>query len=111
MSEIQKVLITGGAGYIGSVLTSYLLEKGFSVTCLDDLRYGQNSIFIYATHPSFNFIYGDVRNRELLKKIVPNFDVIIPLAAIVGMPACNAKPLDAVSINYEAIVMLNEIRS
>ena len=108
---MESVLITGGAGYLGSVITGHLLQKGYSVTCLDDLRYGQNSLFIYASNPNFNFIYGDVRNKELLRKIVPEHDVIIPLAAIVGMPACNAKPLDAASINYEAIVMINELRS
>lgn len=111
MDKQKRVLITGGAGYLGSVITSYLLERGFSVTCLDDLRYSQNSIFIYASNSNFNFIYGDVRNKDLLKKVVPNFDIIIPLAAIVGMPACNAKQLDAISINYEAIVLINEIRS
>lgn len=111
MDQPKKILITGGAGYLGSVLTGYFLEKGYSVTCLDDLRYGQNSLFIYAQNPNFNFVYGDVRNKELLQKLVPNFEIIIPLAAIVGMPACNAKPLDAVSINYEAIVLINELRS
>ena len=109
--ESQRVLITGGAGYLGSIITGYLLEKGFYVTCLDDLRYGQNSIFIYSSNPNFNFIYGDVRNKEILQKIIQNFDIILPLAAIVGMPACNARPLDAVSINYEAIVLINELRS
>lgn len=107
----QRVLITGGAGYLGSVITGHFLQQGFSVTCLDDLRYGQNSLFQYAPHPDFLFIYGDVRNKELLQKILSEFDIIIPLAAIVGMPACNAKPLDAKSINYEAIVLLNELRS
>ncbi|MEK6933941.1 MAG: NAD(P)-dependent oxidoreductase [Nanoarchaeota archaeon] len=111
MESQKKVLITGGAGYLGSVLTGYLLEKGFHVTCLDDLRYGQNSIFFYASNPNFNFIYGDVRNKDLLRGIISNFDIIIPLAAIVGMPACNAKPIDATSINYEAIVLINELRS
>lgn len=111
MKLMQKVLITGGAGYLGSVITGHLLEKGFAVTCLDDLRYGQNSLFTYASNPNFNFIYGDVRDKELLKKILSEFEVIIPLAAIVGMPACNAKQIDALSINYEAIVMINELRS
>ncbi len=106
----QRVLITGGAGYLGSVITGHLLQQGYAVSCLDDLRYGQNSLFQYASHPDFSFIYGDVRNRELLQNIIPAFDIIIPLAAIVGMPACNAKPLDAKSINYEAIVLINELR-
>jgi len=111
MAEEKRVLITGGAGYLGSVITGHFLERGYSVTCLDDLRYGQSSIFIYASNPNFNFIYGDVRNKDLLRGIISNFDIIIPLAAIVGMPACNAKPIDATSINYEAIVLINELRS
>ncbi|MEK6825525.1 MAG: NAD(P)-dependent oxidoreductase [Nanoarchaeota archaeon] len=108
---MQKVLITGGAGYLGSIITGHLLEKGFAVTCLDNLSHKQKSLLHYATNPQFRFIYGDVRNRELLIKILPEFDIIIPLAAIVGMPACDARPLDATSINYEAIVLINELRS
>lgn len=108
---MQKVLITGGAGYLGSVIVGHLLEKGFHVTCVDDLRYNQSSLFVYASNPQFSFIYGDVRNKEFMQKIIAQADIIIPLAAIVGMPACNAKPLDATSINYEAIVMLNELRT
>lgn len=108
---MQKVLITGGAGYLGSVITGHLLEKGYAVSCLDNLSYRQKSLLHYASNQHFRFIYGDVRNRELLAKILPEFDVIIPLAAIVGMPACDARPVEAVSINYEAIVMLNELRT
>lgn len=107
----KKVLITGGAGYLGSVLTGHLLEKGYRVTVLDSLMYGQKSLFQYASHDDFNFVYGDARNKELLEKIVPEFDVIIPLAAIVGMPACNLKPLDAQTINHDAVVLINQVRS
>lgn len=112
MNEIkEKVLITGGAGYLGSVITGHLLEKGYQVSVLDSLIYGQKSLFSYASNPNFHFIYGDVRNKELLEKIVPDFNVIIPLAAIVGMPACNLKPLDAQTINHDAVVLINQIRS
>jgi nucleoside-diphosphate-sugar epimerase len=107
----DKVLITGGAGYLGSVIAGHLLEKGYSVTCLDNLSYQQKSIYIYSSHQEFNFIFGDVRNKELLEKIVPNFDIIIPLAAIVGMPACNRKPLETVTINRDAIILINNIRT
>jgi len=107
----EKVLITGGAGYVGSVLTGYLLEKGYEVTCLDNLSLGQKSIYIYSDNPDFNFIYGDVRNKVLLEKIIPKFDVIVPLAAIVGMPACDMKPAEALSINRDAIFLINKIRS
>ena len=107
----KKVLITGGAGYLGSVITGHLLNSGYEVTCLDNLSYHQNSLLHYANNPDFNFIYGDVRNRELLKRIIPEFDVIIPLAAIVGMPACDLKPEDAKTINLDAIKLMNEIRN
>lgn len=107
----EKILITGGAGYIGSVLTGHLLERGYHVTCLDNLYYNQKSVFQYASNPNYEFIFGDARDKELLKKILQNVDVIIPLAAIVGMPACNLKPFDAKSINYDAIVLVDELRS
>lgn len=106
----NNVLITGGSGYLGSVLIGHLLDKEYKVTCLDNLSYGQKSLLHYASNPNFDFIYGDARNRELMKKILPNFDVIIPLAAIVGMPACNLKPFDAGSINRDAVIMIDELR-
>jgi nucleoside-diphosphate-sugar epimerase len=106
----KKVLITGGAGYLGSVLIGHLLEKGYEVTCLDNLSYGQKSIFIYSFFKNFHFKYGDVRDRQLLEKLVPEFDIIIPLAAIVGMPACDKRPVDAKTINYDSVVLINEIR-
>ncbi|MDO8509327.1 MAG: NAD-dependent epimerase/dehydratase [Nanoarchaeota archaeon] len=106
----EKVLITGGAGFLGSVITGHLLEKGFEVTVLDNLMYGQKSLFQYASNDNFNFIYGDARNKQLLERVVPKFDVIIPLAAIVGMPACDLKPLEAVSTNRDAVFLINEVR-
>ena len=107
----EKVLVTGGAGYIGSVLIGQLLEEGYNVTCLDNLSFGYNSLIHLITNPNFQFIYGDVRDEELLKKIVPEFDVIIPLAAIVGAPQCDLNPIDAKLINTDAIIMLNKIRT
>jgi len=106
----QSVLITGGSGYIGSVLTGELLSKGYSVTCLDNLSLKQNSLINYAHNPDFEFIYGDCRDENLLKEIIPKFDILIPLAAIVGMPACKSSPIDAKTINYDAIISLNKIR-
>ncbi len=107
----EKILITGGAGYLGSVLTGYLLEKGYQVTCLDNLMYRQNSLFSFSASKKFNFIYGDCRNKNLLEDTTPKFDIIIPLAAIVGAPPCDSKPQEARSINLDAIIMLNKIRS
>ncbi len=107
----KKVLITGGAGYIGNVLIGHLLDIGHSVTCVDDLRYWQKELARFTENPNFNFIFGDVRNKQLLEETIRGQEFILPLAAIVGMPACNEKPLDAKSINFEAIVLLDGLRT
>jgi len=107
---MEKVLITGGAGYVGSILTESLLKEGFYVTCLDNLFYSQKSLMSYASNPNFEFIYGDVRDERLLKEIIPKFDVLLPLAAIVGAPACNLAPIETISINYEAVIQIEKIR-
>jgi nucleoside-diphosphate-sugar epimerase len=108
----EKVLITGGAGYLGNAITRRLLDEGVQVACLDNLMYRQdNSILPLAANPDFEFVYGDVRDEGLLKEIVPKYDTLIPLAAIVGMPACKQKPFDAISINRDAVISLNRIRS
>jgi len=107
----EKVLITGGAGYIGSVLTEHLLSKEYPVTCLDNLSFGHNSILHLVSNPNFNFIYGDVRNKRLLEEVIPKFDVIIPLSAIVGAPQCDSNPVDAKLINRDSIIDMNIIRS
>lgn len=100
---MKKVLITGGAGYLGSVLTEVLLNKGYVVTVLDNLSYKQTSVAPFAFNPNFDFILGDVTNELLLKSLVEKHDVIIPLAAIVGMPACKANPELTVKVNYEQV--------
>jgi nucleoside-diphosphate-sugar epimerase len=100
---MKKVLITGGAGYLGSVLTEVLLNKGYHVTVLDNLIYKQTSIAPFAYHPNFNFILGDVTIESTLKPLVESHDVIIPLAAIVGMPACKAQPELTIKVNYEQV--------
>src|SRR3989344_8332443 len=100
----KRVLITGGAGYLGNVITRYLLDKGHSVTCLDNLMYNQGeSILSLITKNNFSFVYGDSRDEELMRSEVPKYDTIIPLAAIVGAPASKHKPTDAVSINRDAV--------
>jgi nucleoside-diphosphate-sugar epimerase len=104
-------LITGGAGYLGCVLTEHLLDGGHEVTCLDNLRYGQNTPFIHASNPDYRFVQGDARDEGVLREVLPGIDVIIPMAAIVGMPACKAYPKDAQSINYEAVMLINRLRS
>lgn len=99
----ENVLITGGAGYLGSVLAEVLLDEGYIVTVFDNLMYKQTSLLHLCDDKNFNFIKGDVTNKkEFLPQIV-NHDIIIPLAAIVGAPACDANKELATAINYEQI--------
>ncbi|NEO83082.1 MAG: NAD(P)-dependent oxidoreductase [Spirulina sp. SIO3F2] len=105
------VLVTGAAGYLGSVLCEQLLDANYQVTALDNLRYGQNSLFHLCANPHFDFIFGDARNPELMQPLTQHADVIIPLAAIVGATACDRDPWAAKSTNLEAIQMLNQVRS
>jgi len=100
---MNKVLITGGAGYLGSVMARKLLEENFYVTVIDNLMYRQLSMLNLFAFSTFNFIHGDVRDSAFLQRQVSKHDIIIPLAAIVGMEACNQKPKDAVDINYNQI--------
>ena len=97
---MKKVLITGGAGYLGSVLTEVLLNKGYQVTVLDNLIYKQVSVAPFSYNKNFKFVLGDVRDESTLKPLVESHDIIIPLAAIVGMPACKTNPQAAIDINY-----------
>ena len=99
----MKVLITGGAGYLGSVITKKMLEAGHSVTAIDNLLFKQLSPLQFTSNPNYNFIYGDVRNVDFLKHQVGIHDVIIPLAAIVGFPACKADPKLAWEVNFTQI--------
>jgi nucleoside-diphosphate-sugar epimerase len=104
----MKLLLTGGAGYLGSTITNRLLDEGHVVTVLDSLEFNQLSLLPFIKNKRFNFVYGDVRNKELLKKLVTSHDVIIPLAARVGFPACAADPFTATQLNYEQIVDIVE---
>jgi nucleoside-diphosphate-sugar epimerase len=107
----ERVLVTGGAGYLGSVLCEHLLAAGYTVTVVDNLMYGQNALFHLCAHPSFNFIRGDVRDESCIKQHLKSKDIIIPLAAIVGAPACDRDPWLSKSVNAEAIHLINRIRS
>ena len=105
----MKILITGGSGYLGSVITEKLLNKNYEVTILDNLMYNQTSSITFTHNPNFNFIYGDVRDKSLLKSLVNAFDVIIPLAAIVGFPACDRDKDLATAVNYEHVRYICEL--
>ena len=100
---MEKVLITGGAGYLGSVLTEILLSKGYQVTVLDSLIYKQLSLTQFCHNQNFDLVVGDVRNKNLLTSLIKDHDIIIPLAAIVGMPACKKDPDLTVAVNYHQI--------
>ena len=105
----MKVLITGGAGYLGSNLTRHLLEAGYTVTVLDNLMYDQVTLLHLFGNPKFQFELGDVRDKKLLQDLVGLNDVIIPLAAIVGMPACKANPELTVAVNYQQVADIVEV--
>jgi nucleoside-diphosphate-sugar epimerase len=107
----MKILITGGAGYLGSVLVDRLLDSGHEVTVLDNLMYNQTSLIHYSYNKRFDFIYGDVRDNDLLEKLVPNFNVIIPLAAIVGFPACDRDKDLATAVNYTHVKTICDLVS
>jgi len=108
---MTSILVTGGAGYLGSTMVGHLLRRGYRVTILDNLLYGYASLLSYCNDPNFDFVLGDVRDERVMRELVNKHDVIIPLAAVVGMKACDRDPLMTQSVNYEAIVLLNKLRS
>jgi nucleoside-diphosphate-sugar epimerase len=105
----MKVLITGAAGYLGSVLTPMLLKEGYDVVALDNFMYGQSSLLDCCIYKQFQVVRGDARDEVLMKQLMKDADYIIPLACIVGMPACNADPIRADSTNLGAIRMMLDI--
>jgi nucleoside-diphosphate-sugar epimerase len=109
----ERVLVTGGLGYLGSVICEHLLDAGFTVTALDNLLYGtgQQGLYHLCANSSFDFVKGDVRDETLMRSALKSADVVIHLAAIVGAPACDRDPLLAQSVNLDAAVLLNRLRS
>ncbi len=107
----MKILVTGGAGYIGSVLTPELLSNGHEVTVVDNFMYEQNSLAHVCYLPSLEIVRGDVRSREIMKSVLANQNVIIPLAAYVGAPLCASDPVGARTVNKEAIELMLELIS
>lgn len=106
----KKVLVTGGAGYIGSVLTKTLLDQNYDVKVLDTFRYGQNSLLDCCVYKNFSVVRGDCRNEDTLSKAIDGVDIIIHLAALVGAPICNADPVGAQTTNFEAVKLLLSLR-
>ncbi|HEV2330250.1 MAG TPA: NAD-dependent epimerase/dehydratase [Verrucomicrobiae bacterium] len=102
----MKILITGGAGYLGSIITPTLLEQGHEVTVLDNFYFNQNSLADCCRFETFEIVRGDCRNEPLLKSLVVRADFIIPLAALVGVPLCNTDAIGTQTINQDAVEML-----
>lgn len=102
----MKILIPGGAGYIGSTLTSLLLDKGFEVIVIDNFMYHQSSLNHLCYHSNFTIVKGDLRDRETMSSLVSWADVIILLAALVGAPLCYKDPFTATAVNHDATIDL-----
>jgi len=107
----HSVLITGGAGYLGSVMVDALLADGHRVTVLDNFMFGQTPLNHLCAHPQFNVVRGDARNENLLRSVLKDVDCIIPLAALVGAPLCDRDTTGAESINRGAVVSLTKLAS
>jgi len=102
----RRILVIGGAGYIGSVMVRYLLKRGYSVTVLDNLMFGYNAIKELDNHPAYRFYRGDSRNIQDLLTAMEDVDTVIHLAAIIGDPACELDHRATIDINYEASKIL-----
>jgi nucleoside-diphosphate-sugar epimerase len=106
----MKILVTGGAGYIGSVLVPELLAKGHEVTVVDNFMYGQQVLLDCCYNENLSIIRGDVRDNVLITKCMQKADAIFPLACLTGAPLCSKDPIGAQTINFDAIKMILELR-
>lgn len=111
MAEKLNILLTGGAGYLGSIMVPEMLKAGHKVTVLDNFMFKQNSLAASCADPNFSAVKGDARSEDVLKPLVKNADVVIPLAALVGAPLCNNDEIGTVTTNRDAVVTLTRILS
>ena len=111
MTQRFSVLVTGGAGYLGSILAPELLAAGHRVTVLDNFMYSQNSLAHLCANPDFDVVNGDARAPDALSPLLSKADVVIPLAALVGAPLCKKDPIAATTTNREAIATLCKMLS
>ena len=107
----MKVLVTGGAGYVGAVLVPQILSTGHQVRVLDSLMYNQAILMNHFLDPNFEFVKGDIRDKDCMKEALEGIDCVVHLAAIVGGPACSKNPELAKEINYDAVVLLDKLRT
>ena len=105
----MRILVTGGAGYLGSIIVPELLARGHAVTVIDNFRYAQSSLLDYCHNPKLAIIRGDAGERELIKKRLFGADVIIPLAALVGAPLCKKEPDESRRVNVDAVRLAVEL--
>lgn len=108
---MAKILITGGAGYIGSVLTPLLLREGHEVTVLDSFLYRQASLIDCCASSAFHILRGDCRDESLVRRALDGQEFVIPLAAIVGFPACDNDKTAAKTVNQDAVEMLLRLKA
>ncbi len=106
-----KILVTGGAGYLGSTMVPDLLSAGHKVTVLDNFMFKQASLNHCCHHPNFNIIKGDIRQKDTMSAAMKDADVIIPLAALVGAPLCSLDSIGAKTINHDAIQLMLKLLS
>ncbi|MGE5514949.1 MAG: NAD-dependent epimerase/dehydratase family protein [Bacteroidota bacterium] len=111
MSEKLSIVVTGGAGYLGSIMVPALLAEGHRVTVVDSFLYRENALFEVCCHPNFSVVRGDARDERIMAPLVRDADVVIPLAALVGAPLCNRDQIGATTINRDAVVMLTRLLS
>ncbi len=107
----MRILVTGGAGYLGSMLCKTLLDKEFNVTVVDNFMFGQNSLLDCCSSENFNIVRGDCRDESLMTQLIKDKDIIIPLAALVGVPLCKRDTTAAVTVNLEAIRLIGRLAS
>ena len=105
----SKILVSGGAGYIGSILVPKLLMLGYEVTVIDNFMFGQSSLNQCCGYPNFNIVNGDIRHKAFVQSHYEEADIIIPLAALVGAPLCNKDMTGAQTVNHDAILMMLEM--
>ena len=103
---MKKILITGAAGYLGSMICTKLVNEGFKVTAVDILKYDKNSLAHLFFYKNFQFLNLDITKKKNLKRIIKNQDFIIPLAGIVGAPLCEKRKKEAIKVNVNSIKLL-----